>query len=239
MSARKIKQKVLKLLATENLKVILGQLNELPVKDVINSLFSVICRGDDLVHWNGVSCMGICVARLAEKDMEDARIVMRRMLWSLNDESGGIGWGVPEAMAEVMTCHEELAREYIHMLISYMREDGEELFQDGNFLEHESLQRGLLWGIGRLAEKRPEMLIERGVVGDILPYLGSPDSSVRGLAARSLGLLQAEKVVDQIKLLVNDTAPVRLYHGGRIRTETVGQLAEEALGLMQYKRECS
>eukprot|EP00362_Geleiidae_sp_MMETSP1317_P000447 CAMPEP_0201284794 /NCGR_PEP_ID=MMETSP1317-20130820/84991_1 /ASSEMBLY_ACC=CAM_ASM_000770 /TAXON_ID=187299 /ORGANISM="Undescribed Undescribed, Strain Undescribed" /LENGTH=71 /DNA_ID=CAMNT_0047606373 /DNA_START=1077 /DNA_END=1289 /DNA_ORIENTATION=- len=71
--------------------------------------------------------------------MEEARIVMRRMLWSMNDESGGIGWGVPEAMAEVMTCNKGLAEEYIHMLISYMREDGEELFQDGNFLEHESL----------------------------------------------------------------------------------------------------
>lgn len=25
--------------------------------------------------------------------MDSARIVMRRLMWSLNDESGGIGWG--------------------------------------------------------------------------------------------------------------------------------------------------
>jgi len=43
-----------------------------------------------------------------------------------------------------------LAEEYLHMLVSYMREDGPKAFQDGNFIELPMLQRGLLWGIGRL-----------------------------------------------------------------------------------------
>jgi hypothetical protein len=239
MGVRKNKQKILELLATEDLQDIVRQLTDFPVKDVVNALFSAICRGEDLFHWNGVRCMGIFVARLAEQDMEEARMVMRRMLWSLNDESGGIGWGVPEAMAEVMACHEGLAGEYLHMLISYMREDGENLFEDGNFLEHESLQRGLLWGIGRLAEKRPQMLLAKGVTGDLLFYLDSRDSLVRGLAALSLGLLQAVDAVDRIKLLISDTVEVTLYQEGRMQTRTVGQLAEEALYRMPCQSECS
>ena len=229
MSTRRIKKRVLELLATDDHKAIQYQLDDLPVKDVINVLFSAICRGDEVIHWNGVRYMGLCVSRLAEEDMEEARIVMRRMLWSLNDESGGIGWGAPESMAEVMYNHEELAREYIHMLISYTRGDGEELLQDGNFLEHETLQRGLLWGIGRLAEKRQQMLTEIGVESDLLPYLQSGDSSVRGLAVRSLGQLRFEPAADSIRLLMDDAGLVSLYQDGKVSSTTVGQLVREAL----------
>ena len=233
MSTRKIKKRVLELLATGDLAEIQSQLDGLLMKDVVNALFSAICRGDETVHWNGVCFMGIFVSRLAADDMEEARIVMRRLLWSLNDESGGIGWGAPESMAEIMYRHEGLAREYVHMLLSYMREDGEELFQDGNYLEHESLQRGLLWGIGRLAEKRSRMLLEKGVENDLLPYLQSSDPSVRGLAARSLGLLHSTQAVDSILLLVGDIASASLYHDDNVRTVTVDRLAREALARIQ------
>lgn len=237
MSVRKNKQKILKILESEDFQDIQKHLDLLPVKGVINALFSAICRGEDLVHWHGVRCMGIYVARLAEKDMEEARIVMRRMLWSLNDESGGIGWGIPEAMAEIMRCHQGLADEYIHMLISYMREDGEELFQDGNYLEHEALQRGLLWGIGRLAEEKIEMLMKRGVIDDLLPYLDSPDAAVRGHAVRNLGLLHAGEAVDRIRFLVQDDEQFTLFRDDRLQKVSVGRLAEEAMDCLRQQRE--
>ena len=70
------------------------------------------------------------------------------------------------------------------MLISYMREDGEELCQDGNYLEHPLLQRGLLWGVARLSRCRPHVLLERGAGPDILPYLGyEPEYTDSELAA--------------------------------------------------------
>jgi len=56
--------------------------------------------------------------------MESARVIMRRLMWSLNDESGGIGWGAPEAMGEIMARHEQLTKEYSAILGSYIREDG-------------------------------------------------------------------------------------------------------------------
>jgi len=45
------------------------------------------------------------ISNLTEKEMESARVIMRRLMWSLNDESGDIGWGAPEAMAEIIACH--------------------------------------------------------------------------------------------------------------------------------------
>ena len=93
MSTRRIKQQVLALLAEPDLDLIQAELEKLAAKDVINALFSAICRSEERVRWHGVSAMGRVVARLADQDMEEARIIMRRLLWSLNDESGGIGWG--------------------------------------------------------------------------------------------------------------------------------------------------
>lgn len=238
MSGRKIKSTVMQLLAGQNLEVIQYQLTAMDVKDVLHALFSGICRSEENLHWNAVACMGPAVARLAKHDMEEARIVMRRLLWSLNDESGGIGWGAPEAMAEIMACHKGLAEEYVHMLISYMREDGEELFQDGNYLEHEVLQRGLLWGVARLAATRPQMLLQRNVVNDLLPYLQSSDALVRGMAAKSLGLLGSGDVVDQLQSLQGDNEVVRFFESGAVCSVTVSELASQAVNHIASKGVC-
>ena len=107
------------------------------------------------------------------------------MIWNLNDESGGIGWGVPETMGEVMARHQGLAREYVNILVSYIR-------ADGNFLEHEPLQQGVLWGLGRLAQTSPELL-QRCSFPIYTHFLSSKDATLRGLAAWTIGLLDAGK----------------------------------------------
>ncbi len=229
MSTRKIKKQVLALLAGPDLDSIQNELDRLPAKDVINALFSGICRSEELVRWHAVSAMGMMVSRLADEDMEEGRLIMRRLLWSLNDESGGIGWGAPESMAEIMSRHDGIAHEYVHMLISYMREDGEEIWQDGNYLEHETLQHGLLWGAGRLAFSRRQLVLEKGMDRDLPLYLDSTDGTVRGLAARAIGLMGIPVRLDRLQGLQADDSPVRLYEDGRIRTVTVGELAGQSL----------
>jgi hypothetical protein len=68
-------------------------------------------------------------------------------------------------------------------LISYLREDG-------NYLENQVLQEGVLWAIGRVAEIHPDLL------GNAVPYLlaqmDSPSANHRELAARALGLLAGQ-----------------------------------------------
>ena len=78
--------------------------------------------------------------------------------------------------------HPRLAEEYVRILLSYIREDG-------NFLEYEPLRRGALWGIGRLARVYPEMLIELDAARYIRPYLESDDPLSRSLSARALRML--------------------------------------------------
>lgn len=233
MGSRQIKRKVLEILALPDLDDVLTGLEKFAAKDCVNALFAGICRSEELLRWHAISAMGVAVDRLAVQDMEEARIIMRRFLWSLNDESGGIGWGAPESMAEVMHHNRRLAEEYIHMLVSYMQEDGEELFQDGNFLEHETLQCGLLWGIGRLSKRRGDMLRKYAISKDLQFYLQSADPAVRGMAARAFGLLGADdmpsSVLDTLQALQDDGYSMRLYEDGRLSSVTVGDLADQAL----------
>jgi len=74
------------------------------------------------------------VPKIADEDMESARIIIRKLMWSLNDESGGIGWGVPEAMANIMLNHKDLFKEYGHILRSYAK-------GGGNYLDYEPLEK--------------------------------------------------------------------------------------------------
>ena len=229
MSSRAIKKQVLDLLAGGDLVASRRALAGLPAGDVVHALFSAICRENPVVRWHAVTCMGDAVARIAADDLEAARIILRRFLWSLNDESGGIGWGAPEAMAECLCRDERLAGEYAHMLVSYMREDGEELCQDGNFIEHPLLQRGVVWGVARLAGCHRELLQQLGAGRDLNLYLEAEDPELRGLAALAAGRLREATLRPLLQGLRADTAPLSWYDEGAVHQTTVGALVRDAL----------
>lgn len=229
MGRRELKKTILLLLAESSLERILDEIAGYSESDVLGPLFSALCSIDEQVRWHAVSAFGHVVPRLARRDREAARVVMRRFLWSLNDESGGIGWGAPEAMAEIMLHDAQMAGEYLHMLVSYMRQDGPELFQDGNYIELPQLQQGVLWGIGRLCPVYKQTLLDLGVAADLKLYLQSADGTVRGLSVWCLGLLGQTSIVSEYPHLAEDQHGLRLYHAGKLEDATVAGLARVAL----------
>jgi hypothetical protein len=220
ISGRQLKKKMLQILLAEDFIKGLDEFRQLPPRRVVGPLFSYLCSLDELVKWRAVTAMGIIISDLAASDLESARVVMRRFIWNLNDESGGIGWGCPESMAEAMARHEKLAAEYGCILISYLQ-------PDGNYLEHEGLQRGVLWGVGRLAHKRPECM--QTAAGFLLPYMRSEDPYLRGLAVWAVSPILNAAAIDSLQQLVRDPAGLVLFRNGKLAHYSVGQLAREAL----------
>lgn len=220
MKGRILKQKVLDLLGSADFDFALEALCKMPPRQVINSLFSFLYSTNEQIRWRAITAMGAAVAILADEEMEPARIIMRRLMWNLNDESGGIGWGSPEAIGEILACHELLAKEYAPILISYAR-------KDGNYLELEMLQRGLLWGVARLSQVRPYLV--QDAVSHFLPYLQSMDPAVRGLAAWLMGLLEAGDARTALEALTDDDAELCVYQNRKLINRCVKELAEEAL----------
>ena len=220
MSNRELKKKILTLLKDEEFDKGLEKICQLPARQAVNPLFSFFYSTNELIKWRAITTMGAVVSRLAEQDMESARVVMRRLIWNLNDESGGIGWGSPEAMGEIMARHFRLAEEYAFLLVSYVNEQG-------NYIEHPALQRGVLWGLGRLAHSLPRLV--KHAVSFLPPYMRSEDAIHRGLAVWTAGALDSGLTKPLLQHLSNDNATVKIFIDMHLIERTVGQLAREAL----------
>ena len=222
-SSRQLKKEIQKLLLQKNFKSGLAEIGRMPARKAINPLFSFLCSPDELLKWRAVTAMGEIVDCLADMEMESARVIMRRYMWQLNDESGGIGWGCPEAMGEIMARNENLAEEFWYILISYIQ-------PDGNYLEHEVLQRGVLWGVGRLAHARPQLL--KASVDYLHPYMQTDDPHLRGLAAWAAGALRNKNTTAILNQLRDDSAELSIYLDGHIIRRSVGEIAQKALQMV-------
>ena len=223
MGRRSVEREALqRWLGSGDIERAIDELRQLPGRRFVHPLLSALCAHEE-VRWHAVTAMGALVAELASRDLESARVVMRTLMWNLTEECGGIAWGVPESMGEIMARNETLAREYVQILVSYMREDG-------NFLEFGPLQRGLIWGIGRLAQVERELLVAHHAGRYLLPYLESDDAAVRGLAAWALGSLGTGEAGGKLEALLEDHEEVQLYLDRRVVRSSVGDLARQALG---------
>lgn len=226
MTYRQLKKEVLRLLQSEHYPAALDELCQFPSKQIVNPLFGLLYHGEPRVRWRAVSAMGEVVSRLADRHLESARVIMRRFMWNLNDESGGIGWGSPEAMAEIMVRHAQLAREFSSILISYAD-------PEGNFLEHPTLQQGVLWAWGRLGRKRPEMMQPAAHL--LIPYLTSDDPSLQGMAAWACAPFGAHVLLPHLEALASSTEQVIIYLDDELTSQSIGQLVRIALSNMHSR----
>ena len=220
---RQLKKETLNLLRSPDFEAAVAELLQRPLRKVINPLFSFLCNGDATIRWRAIKAMGAVVKALWDEDKEDARIIMRRLMWTLNDESGGIGWGAAEAMGEIMAGQEDLAEEYASVLVSYMNEDG-------NFLEHEPLQPGVLWAVARLGRVRPDLVTS--AKDHLSFYLESTAPAVRGYAIVLVGILKAEKLLPKVWSFLADESEISLNIDDVMVTKTVKELAEETIALL-------
>ena len=156
--------------------------------------------------------------------MESARVIIRRLMWNLNDESGGIGWGSAEALGEILSLHHGLAVEYAHILLSFS-------FENGNFQETPAMQRGVLWGIGRLAQVEPDLAA--GVAPHLPYFLQSQDPTVRGLAAWVAGLVRAGATRPELRRLREDDSEILIYMNRRLIGRKVGDLCKDSIKMIE------
>lgn len=171
---------------------------------------------DPTIGWRAVMTVGRAMQRMAERDEERVRNHLRRLHWMLNDESGNVGWRIPQAMAEIL--HREPVRfaEYIPIAVHLIENvDGEE-----------PIRAGILWAIGRLA---PLARVEaESVLPDVIARLDDPSPQVRATAAWCLGEAGHAEVLANRERLLRDASPVEFFEDGELRHLSVGELARRA-----------
>jgi hypothetical protein len=225
LPARQVKRLVREALAAddwrERLPELAGQSGPLK-QSLLTALLAALSSGQSLVRWRAVNFLGRVVADIARAEPEAGREVMRRLVWGLNEESGAVAWGAPEALGEIMAQSPLLAEEFANLLISYVS-------QCDMALDFAPLKIGAVWGLGRLSQARPELMRERSAEEPLLTLSEEPDPQVRGLAAWALGWLGGERARQRLGELTGDDAPLELFEGGELRLTSVGQVAGEAL----------
>ena len=219
LTGRELKRILATELSNDPFGAVLERIGRIPPKQAVSPLFGFFCSRDPLVRWHAVTAMGMVTARLAEEDPESARVVLRRCMWNLNEESGGIGWGCAEAMGETLARSAALACEYGGILLSY-------LDPQGNFIDHPALQEGVLWGVGRMTRAQPAMAA--GCARLLKPFLSDPAAALRGLAAWAAGGKADEALTTALEGLAGDEAPFQLYEDERLLRTTVGEVARRA-----------
>ncbi|NTW65555.1 MAG: hypothetical protein HGB21_04440, partial [Nitrospirae bacterium] len=69
----------------------------------------------------------------------------RKLLWSLTDESGGIGWSAPEMLGEIVSADPARFQDIIPLIASAYE------------VEEDVFRAGVLYALARIAETAPEL----------------------------------------------------------------------------------
>lgn len=222
---RALKKELKDWLSAEDWQSRLPDIAALDAREAAGPLLSFLLLGGDMA-FRAAQGLGVTVAALAEQEMEPARNIIRRLMWHMNEESGNIGWGIPEAFAEILARCPKLNKEFAHVLLSYIVDTG----KDDNFCDHGVLRRSCFWAVGRLAQVHPEMGVRARPW--LLRGLADADIPCRGMAAWALGQLPPsfENMPPLRRLVVEGHQDICLvFEDGVLHECSVTDLAAAAL----------
>ena len=187
----------------------------------LSTLVSLTFDRDPEIGWRAVEAMGVVAASLAVRNREAVREHLRSLLWLLNEESGGICWHAPEAMAEIVARSPTAFADFVPIIVHLIEQTAEE------DLAH--FRPGMLWAIGRLGTTGVKDA--RDVLPTIVTALEHSDAQVRGMAVWTLDRLGRGDLVAGYDALLEDEGTVDLYEGGMLTRTTVAVLARRAVGV--------
>lgn len=184
-------------------------------KGIFRTLISLTYDKTDLVCWRAIEAMGKAVGALKQKDPNLARNIVQRLLWSLSEESGGIGWSAPDMLGEIVINAPELFPDIPPIILS--------------FKDEESFLPGVLWAMGRMASSGIDGL-DRDLCRDIIIVsLNNKSPYVRGLSIWVASIMRMGDLKDRITPHLKDSAEFLFYEDHMLRTVTVKEMAERFL----------
>jgi rubredoxin len=212
----KYKKEVKALLAEENYSGLLDLTGAHGGKTA-NILISLAGDLDEVTRWRAIKGLGLLTDRLYEQDPEKARRVLRQLIWNLNDESGGIGWGMPEAFGEILVRQADLAREYSCILAGYLVSE--------NCLDQQDLQQGLVWALGRVGEFAPEE--RESIKKALLTLMKQARGGLRAMTVWALGELGVEEALPLLDDLPREERMINLMAEDGVKNLSFNEVVDQ------------
>lgn len=210
--SRTVKDQVITLLQERKLSELAGLVAL--KRGTLRYLTRLLYETGGTLRWRAIEGMGVVADRLAGDDPEAVRLILRNLLWSINDESGGIGWSAPECVGEIIYRRPEMFKEFASIVLS--------------FADEEMLRRGVLWAAGRIAQADLELVREE--IPGLASFLDDPDPVVRGYTLRLMAIAGIKPELELYRRLLEDPGAVPVYENGEVKEITVAALAASAAG---------
>lgn len=179
---------------------------------------------ETLVGWRAIKAVGLAAQELVKADYEFLRETARKLLWSLSDESGGIGWAAPELLGEIVSADPARFCDVIPLIASVYD------------VEEEVFRPGVLYALAWIAEAAPERILSYTDL--FLQGLSDQNPLTRIyalIALHNLGILRQD-VMDRIQALETDTAEAWVYQGTGFKNIMVKELANQIIN-KTYKKQ--
>jgi hypothetical protein len=129
------------LLALENHEALLVLARKRSTK-VLRYLSGRLYSVDEDEKWRAVHALGAIVADHDIVSQRKVSDLLRRFFWAMNDESGAVPYGVPEAIGQILVKRPEFQDEFLSVLCSMLTH--EEMIQTG------PIERGVVWALGQV-----------------------------------------------------------------------------------------
>ena len=109
---------------------------------VIRYLTGGLYAAADASRWRTIRALGAVAGDRESVSDRRIRELLRRFFWWLNDESGAVPFGVPEAIGEILAKRPELQADFLPLLCGLAHE--QDVIQTG------PIERGIYWALGRV-----------------------------------------------------------------------------------------
>jgi len=115
-------------------------------RKVLSQLVRIAYDKETLIGWRAIEAVGLVARLLVKSDHEFLRDHCRKLLWSLSDESGGIGWSAPEMLGEIVSADPHRFADLLPLITQVYD------------IEEDVFRAGVLHALSRIAESAPELV---------------------------------------------------------------------------------
>jgi hypothetical protein len=200
-------------------------------RKVLSRLVRIAYDKDTLVGWRAIEAIGIVACEMIATDLDFLRETCRKLVWSLSDESGGIGWSAPEILGEIMSADPKRFKDFIPLIASVYE------------IEEDVFRGGVLFALGRIAESSPELAApyQKIIISSLTDK--NPLVKIRGLAL--IGLVWSygksatvwsreygDRITSAVQGLLMDKGEAWIYKGDSFISVLVGQMANDCLSCL-------
>ena len=210
-----LKKSILSLLEANDLDALVALGKSKP--RVVSLLVRISYDKETLAGWRAIKAVGLIAQELVKSDCEYLRNTIRKLRWSLSDESGGIGWSAPELIGEIVCADPRRFADIVPLIA------------DVYTIEEDVFRPGVLYAFNRIAESAPDLVAP---FSDIInAALNDKNALVRVYALETIGKLKnmsgLSLASDDIDRLKRDNSEVWVYHDNVFVNVMVGDIAKK------------